>query len=156
MSGLAGDHLLTLLLFGASAWLARGWVSDYRAALAGKPNDKPFPGATPASARALPIASLGALVILAAETGGEKVLGLSAEQSQVTVLFSLYSVLGAPVIEEVLFREYLVIEDRGPLAGGGKHLYRILIAFPPAEPIAFEIPIGPANSWQMKANRCVT
>jgi len=116
MSGLAGDHLLTLLLFGASAWLARGWVSDYRAALAGNPNDKPFPGATPASARALPIASLGALVILAAETGGEQVLGLSAEQSQVTALFSLYSILGAPVFEEVLFRGYLVIENRGRAA----------------------------------------
>ena len=116
MSGLAGDHLLTLLLFGASAWLARGWVSDYRAALAGKPNDKPFPGATPASARALQIASLGALVILAAETGGEQVLGLSAEQSRVTALFSLYSVIGAPVIEEVVFRGYLVIENRGRAA----------------------------------------
>ena len=43
-------------------------------------------------------------------------LGLSAEQSQVTVLFSLYSILGAPVIEEVLFRGYLVIENRGRAA----------------------------------------
>ena len=110
------DPLLLLLLIGAAPWLARAWTLDYRAALAGKPNARALPGATPASARAVAIASLGALVILAAETGGEHVLRLSAEQSQVTVLFSLYSILGAPVIEEVIFRGYLVIEHRGRAA----------------------------------------
>jgi membrane protease YdiL (CAAX protease family) len=100
----------------ASVWVARRWVIDYRAALAGKPNDRPLPGATPASVGTIAIASLGGLFILAAETGGEHVLGLSAEQSRVTALFGLYSILGAPVIEEVLFRGYLVIEGRGRTA----------------------------------------
>jgi uncharacterized protein len=107
------DPLLLLILIGASLWIARSWVSDYRAALAGKPNDRALPGATPASASAVVIASLGALFILAAETAGEHVLGLSAEQSHITVLFGLYSIFGAPVIEEVLFRGYLVIVNRG-------------------------------------------
>jgi membrane protease YdiL (CAAX protease family) len=115
MSGMTADHLLPLLLIGASVWLARGWVSDYRAALAGKPNGKPFPGATPVSAIAVALASVGALFILAAETGGEHVLGVSAEQSKVTILFAFYSICAAPVIEEVLFRGYLVIENRGRL-----------------------------------------
>jgi membrane protease YdiL (CAAX protease family) len=110
------DRLFLLVLIGASVWVARRWTVDYRAAVAGKPNGKPLPGATPAPARAVAVASLGALVILAAETGGEHVLGLSAEQSQVTALFSLYSLLGAPVIEEVLFRGYLVIEHHGRAA----------------------------------------
>lgn len=110
------DPLLLLLLIGAAVWVARAWTMDYRAALAGKPNERALSGATPASARAVAMASLGALAILAAETGGEHVLGLSAEQSQVTVLFSLYSILGAPVIEEVIFRGYLVIEHRGRAA----------------------------------------
>ena len=115
MSGMTTDHLLPLLLIGTSVWVARGWVSDYRAALAGKPNDRSFPGTTPVSTFAVAVASVGALFILAAETGGEHVLGVSAEQSKVTVLFALYSICGAPVIEEVLFRGYLVIENRGRL-----------------------------------------
>jgi len=108
-----GDQLLLLLLIGASIWGFRWWLIDYRAALAGKPKENSFPGATPASATAVAIASLGALFILAAETGGEYVLGLSTEQSKVTALLGVYSILGAPVIEEVLFRGYLVIEHRG-------------------------------------------
>ena len=110
------DRLLLLLLIGASVWVARWWTIDYRAALAGKPNEGSLPGVTGASARAVAIASLGALFILAAETGGEHVLGLSAEQSKMTALFGLYSILGAPVIEEVIFRGYLVIENRGRAA----------------------------------------
>jgi uncharacterized protein len=110
------DPLFLLLLIGAAAWVARAWTMDYRAALAGKPNASALPGARPTSARAVAIASLGALVILAAETGGELGLGLSAEQSRMTALFSLYSILGAPVIEELIFRGYLVIEHRGQAA----------------------------------------
>jgi membrane protease YdiL (CAAX protease family) len=110
------DQLLLFLVLGASVWIARLWTVDYRAALAGKANTGSLPGATPAPARAVAIASLGALFILAAETAGEHVLGLSAEQSKMTALFALYSILGAPVIEEVLFRGYLVIENRGRAA----------------------------------------
>jgi membrane protease YdiL (CAAX protease family) len=107
------DQLVLLLLIGASVWLARRWIIDYRAALAGKPNDNPLPGAVPASVCALAIAAIGALFILAVETGGEYGLDLSAEQSKMTALFGLYSILGAPVIEEVVFRGYLVIDNRG-------------------------------------------
>jgi hypothetical protein len=110
------DPLLLVLLIGASVWFARLWVIDYRAALAGTANKKSLPGARPASPGAVTIAALGALVILGAETGGEHVLGLSAEQSKMTALFGLYSMLGAPVIEEILFRGYLVIDKRGRAA----------------------------------------
>jgi len=110
------DPLFLLLLIGAAVWVARAWTLDYRAALAGKPNGRALPGATRASAGTVVIASLGALVILAVETGGEHVLGLSAAQSKLTALFGLYSILGAPVIEEVLFRGYLVIDQRGRVA----------------------------------------
>ena len=113
---MTADPLVVLLLIGASALLTRWWVMDYRAALAGTPNTKALPGATSASAGTLAIASLGALAILAAETGGEHVLGLSAEQSRMTALVGLYSILGAPVVEEVVFRGYIVIENRGRAA----------------------------------------
>lgn len=113
---MVGDRVLLLLLLGASIWVARWWILDYRAALAGKPSERPLPGSTPASGRAVAVASFGALCILAAETGGEHALGFSAGQSTMTVLFGLYSILGAPIIEEIVFRGYLVIEGRGRVA----------------------------------------
>src|SRR5262245_43973520 len=108
------DPFVLLALIGASGWIGRRWIVDYRAALAGRPNQPALPGATSASMGAVVIASMGVLVILAAETGGEHVLGLSAGQSRITVLFGIYSILAAAVMEEVLFRGYLVIEHRGP------------------------------------------
>jgi hypothetical protein len=36
--------------------------------------------------------------------------------------------------------EGLVVEDRGPLAGHGRRLYRVLISPPSEEPVAFEMP----------------
>ena len=116
MSVMTTEPWLLVVLTAASVWVARLWVIDYRAALTGKPNDRSLPGAAAASAATVAIASLGALFILAGETAGEHVLGLSAEQSRMTALFGVYSILGAPVIEEVLFRGYLVIEHRGRAA----------------------------------------
>jgi membrane protease YdiL (CAAX protease family) len=131
---MTSDQALLLLFIGASAsvWIARQWTIDYRAALDGKPNERPLPGATSVPARAVAIAALGALFILAVETAGEHVLALSAQQSKVTVLFGLYSILGAPVIEEVLFRGYFVIEKRGRAAlwggvVGASLLYALLL-----------------------------
>lgn len=118
-SVMTNDPVLLLLLTGAAVWVFLVWMVDYRAALAGKPNERALPGATPVSPRAVVIGSLGALFILAAETGGEHAFGLAAEQSGMTALFSLYSILGAPVLEEVLFRGYLVIEKRGRAAQWG-------------------------------------
>ena len=107
------NPLVVVILIGASLWAARLWMMDYRAALAGRPNRQSLPGATPTSASTVAIASFGALNILAAETVGEHLLGLSAEQSRMTALVGLYSIVAAPVIEEVVFRGYLVIENRG-------------------------------------------
>jgi hypothetical protein len=55
---------------------------------------------------------MGTLLLLAVETGGEYVLGLTARQSHMTGLFALYS-LAAAFIEELIFRGYLVVENRG-------------------------------------------
>ncbi len=110
---MSDNPLLLVAFIAGAAWVARRWISDYRAAMAGNPNNWPLPGATAAPGAAVAIAALGSLFILAAETGGEQLLGLSAEQSSVTALFGLYSIAGAPVIEELAFRGYLIIERRG-------------------------------------------
>src|SRR5437016_1474289 len=105
------NHPLVLLLMtGAGLYLGRLWLVDRRAAKLGTPHPGALPGATDASTRAVVFAVMGALLILAAETSGENILGLSAQQSQMTGLFALYSIAAAPIIEEMIFRGWLVLD----------------------------------------------
>src|SRR3569833_566076 len=62
--------------------------------------------------RALVVAVVGAWLILAIETWGEIRLGVSGEQSNMTVLFALYT-LCAAFVEEVVFRGFIVIDGKG-------------------------------------------
>ena len=105
--------LLLVLMTAAALYVGQLWRGDVRAARAGSPNPRAFPGATSAPSRAVWIAVAGALAILVAETVGETMLGLAAQQSRMTWLFALYSIAGAPIIEELVFRGWLVIEHRG-------------------------------------------
>lgn len=100
-------------MIGVGAYLAKLWWDDRRDFMAGHPSRQPLPGAAPSSVRACVIAGIGGVVIVIGETAGEIHLGLTAEQSSITVLFGLYT-LAAAVIEEIIFRGYLIIEDRGP------------------------------------------
>jgi uncharacterized protein len=99
----------------AGGVVARWWRDDYRAARQGKPVPQAFPGATSASVRSVLIAAGGALVLLTGETAGEYALGLTSQQSQMTVLFGLYTLVAA-FGEELIFRGYLVVENRGRAA----------------------------------------
>ncbi|HEX2852081.1 MAG TPA: CPBP family intramembrane glutamic endopeptidase [Opitutaceae bacterium] len=105
------NPLLILIMTGVGFYVAKLWRDDMR-----KPHPGGLPGTTPAASRAIWIAIAGALVILAVETAGEKALGIDQEQSKMTWLFAIYSVLAAPVIEELVFRGYLVIEGKGKAA----------------------------------------
>lgn len=113
---MAPDHpwLLAGMIL-AGGVVAKWWRDDYRAARRGQPAPRAFPGALPASNRALLIAAGGALGLLAAETAGEHALGLTAQQSHMTVLFGLYTLVAA-FGEELVFRGYLVVENRGRAA----------------------------------------
>jgi len=103
---------LLLLLLGGTVYVGRLWWTDYRAARNGSPTPHPLPGATPASFPALGVAATGAGLLLVLETGGEHALGLVGEQSRVTVLFGIYT-LAAAFLEELIFRGYVVVPDRG-------------------------------------------
>lgn len=109
------NPLLLLGMTGVALWLARLWWTDLRAAQAGQPNPRAFPGATPASRGIMLAAVAGTLLLLAAETAGELALGYAAAQSKMTVLFGGYT-LAAAFIEEVIFRGYLVVTHRGRAA----------------------------------------
>ncbi len=111
---------LTLALIAGGAYFTWLWVQDFRAARAGKPVAGALPGASASSRAAIAIAAIGGGVIVAAETWGELALGIAAEQSEVTVLFCVYTLVAA-VIEEIIFRGFIVpAESRGrmTLVGG--------------------------------------
>ena len=105
--------LLLLLMTGAGLYVVQLWRDDRRAARGGTPHPRALPGATDAPAWAVGVAVAGALALLAAETAGEAALGLAAQQSRMTWLFALYSITAAPVIEELIFRGWIVVEGRG-------------------------------------------
>ena len=109
---MSDQPLVLLLLIAAAVYVAKLWRDDCREALAGRPNPRALPGATPAPRRAVAIAVLGALALLMLETWGEIRLGIVGEQSRLTVLFGAYT-LAAAVIEEVIFRGYVVVDGRG-------------------------------------------
>ncbi len=105
---------LALMMIAAGGYVLRVWIQDMREAEAGRPIRGGFPGAYLCSRKAILIAVTGALVILLAETLGEIALGLDQEQSEMSVLFGIYT-LSAAIIEEVVFRGFLVIDKRGVL-----------------------------------------
>lgn len=111
-TSMQSDPLMIILLTAAAAYVFHLWRQDYLANRAGTPNKGAFPGATPATAKAVVVAVVGSLILLAVETGGEIVLGISAEQSSMTVLM-LLSITAAAFFEELIFRGYLVISDKG-------------------------------------------
>ena len=108
--------LLLLLMTAAGIYAGKLWLDDRRAARAGKANPRGLPGATEAARRAVIIAVTGALGILAMETAGEYALGFAGEQSRMTWVFALYSVAAAPIIEELIFRGWIVVEGKGRTA----------------------------------------
>lgn len=106
------EPALILLMTAIGLYVANLWRQDYLADHAGRPHAGALPGATPASVVACLIAAAGALIILTLETWGELRLGLSDEQSTLTLLFSGYTLIAA-FIEELIFRGFIVVNHRG-------------------------------------------
>ena len=104
--------VLLVLMIAAGLYVMNLWRQDYRAQLSGQPHPRAMPGATAAPLRASLIAAAGALVLLTAETWGEIRLGLSDQQSKITGLFAVYTLIAA-FVEELMFRGFLVVEGRG-------------------------------------------
>jgi len=109
------NPIMVLLYVGIAVYVGRIYRGDYRAARAGTPNEGAMPGATHAPGMAYLVGALGSLAILAGETGGEIALGVAAEQSDL-LWYALFAILAAGVIEEIIFRGFLVVENRGRAA----------------------------------------
>lgn len=106
---------IILLYVGMAVYVGNMYLADYRSQKDGELNPSAMPGARSASLGLYVIGVIGALLILAAETGGEIALGISAEQSDM-VWFFVFASLAAGIVEEVVFRGYLVIENKGRAA----------------------------------------
>ncbi len=109
------DPIAIFIITAAGVYAAVLWVSDYRRNRAGTPRPLALPGAVGTTFNLLVIATVGALGILVLETAGEYALGISLEQSNVTWLF-LAAMTAAAFLEELIFRGFLVVENRGRAA----------------------------------------
>lgn len=106
------NPLMNILVFLLSLYLLKIFFEDLRDWKKGDPNPKGLPGATTAPKQAYVIAIVGALVLLGAQVVGELALGLKEEQS-VLPWIALFALLAAGIIEEVIFRGFLVITSKG-------------------------------------------
>jgi len=103
---------MLIMMLGIGLYVAKLWLDDLRAHRSGQPNPSALPGATPAPARAIFIGAMGGLIIVSAETWGELALGIAGEQSKMTALFAAYTLIAA-IIEEIIFRGFIVVTKRG-------------------------------------------
>lgn len=139
--------LVLMIIIGVYVlWL---WSQDYRAAQTGQPNQHALPGATPAPLKACLIAVAGALLILVLETWGELQLELDEQQSKITVLFGLYTLIAA-FIEELIFRGFIVIENKGKTL-----LWIAIVAasivFAALHPFLWKWDMAEASGWDVLA-----
>jgi len=107
---------MVLLYVGVAAYVGYMYWGDYQSNQASEqPDPRGMPGATSASLGLFVIGVIGALLILAAETGGEIALGIASGQSEM-VWYFVFATLGAGIVEEIIFRGYLVVDNKGRAA----------------------------------------
>lgn len=106
------NPIMILLYVGVAVYVGKMYWADYQAAYSGQPNSGAMPGATGAPLGAYIIGTLGALFLLGVETGGEIVLGVASEQSEM-IWYFVFAIVAAGVVEEVIFRGFLVVDKKG-------------------------------------------
>ena len=106
------NPLMILLYVGVAAYVGQIYWGDYKAVKSGHAQVGAMSGAVAAPLGAFIIGTLGALLLLGVETGGEIALGLVDEQSEM-VWFFVFAPLAAGVVAEGMFRGYLVIDNKG-------------------------------------------
>lgn len=103
------NPLYSILIFLIGAFFFKMWLDDARN---GKKDGKAFPGASFAPPSLLITGAFGALFIVALETFLECKFGFTEEQSEVK-FWALLVWISAAVTEEIIFRGYIVIQNRG-------------------------------------------
>lgn len=109
------NPLMILLYVGIAAYVGFLYFEDWKANRSGQSNPNAMPGAVSAKTGVYVIGIIGALLILAGETAGEIVLGVVDQQSEM-IWFFVFASIAAGIIEEVIFRGYLVVQSKGRAA----------------------------------------
>ncbi|MGB0415396.1 MAG: type II CAAX prenyl endopeptidase Rce1 family protein [Coraliomargarita sp.] len=109
------NPIMILAYLGIAGYVLNMYWGDYKAGQGGKPLGNAMPGATAFGWKVSLIGVIGSLILLAGETGGEIALGVAGEQSEM-VWYMLFAILAAGVVEETIFRGYLVIDTKGKAA----------------------------------------
>mgnify|MGYP001244667807 CR=1 FL=1 len=91
------------------------WTGDYQAARKGTPRPGALAGATPAPVFIVALSVAVSVLIVVLECAGEYALGIEGAQSTIPWYY-LFAMLSAGIVEEILFRGYLVIQGRGRAA----------------------------------------
>lgn len=107
------ENPIVIIVFAAiAAYVLKLWIDDFRALQRGEPNPRALPGAAPAPVWLIALAAAVSLGLVGLETIGEAALGISEEQSTITALY-LLAMISAGIVEELIFRGYLVITRGG-------------------------------------------
>ena len=109
------NPIMILVYLGVAAYVLNMYWGDLKLDRAGQPTGNSMPGATTFGWQVSLIAVLGSLLLLAGETCGELALGIADEQSEM-VWYLLFATLAAGVVEEVIFRGFLVVDRKGRAA----------------------------------------
>lgn len=144
-----GDALFYIGMIAVTGFILRMWLQDYRAYLerGGPPEQEPgttrappqpLPGTTPVAKATVVIAIVGAMLILAGEVAGEYALGVVQEQSEMAILFGLYT-LAAAFVEELIFRGFLYY-DKGSIVALVASCIAVSIFFAAIHPYLWEFP----------------
>ncbi len=110
------NTVYSILFFAACLYLFKMWVDDAKHFKKnGSQRKGSFAGASFAPKAALCLAATGAIALLFAQTLLESKLGFADQQNKVGA-FAIFSWVSAAFIEELVFRGYLVVQNKGKLA----------------------------------------
>ncbi|MBO6102931.1 MAG: CPBP family intramembrane metalloprotease [Opitutales bacterium] len=109
MKGMQDSPVFSVLMFAASLYVFRLWVSDMRASP--KPKNA-FAGSEPAGVGLVALSAFIGIMLAAAYSVFEDLLGVGAEQTSVAV-WAVFYWAGSAFIEELIFRGYLCVQNRG-------------------------------------------
>ena len=113
----------SIISFGIAFYLFYMWFGDYRHyCKTGELRKGAFEGATSVQSKLLWIAFATGVGILLLVTFAESLAGATSEQTSVAP-FALISWIGAGFVEELIFRGYLVVKNKGKFALVGSILF---------------------------------